>query len=391
MKKHICKTSLIIFAGVVFLNFTACAKSKAKTPEAADKTQTQAAQPAVNPEIEKLNRVLLSMTDRCKAAIPNGDPEEFLADLHKVLEVQKNFRKDDLSLYYLIDKKHSVSADYVPKDLQPVKGNDLWNVSRNDLSLRPEAYAALEDLSRAALNDGIKLMVSSTYRSYQYQEGLFNRYVKQDGLELAERYSARPGTSQHQLGVAIDFGSITDDWGDTKMGKWVYEHASEFGWSLSFPKGYEDVTGYMWECWHFRYHRTDLRAAPQHRLEDGRLEGQQSGTVGIGALRVNEKRHVAEQRFAHLALGIRRTAAVAAVDPHRIADRGHQTDERPALHLYLGGEARSEKRGVNEDVEVAHMVGDDQSAPPRRHCGRNGRDLQVHDLPAPRRPDPREP
>ena len=253
MKKHICKTSLIIFAGVVFLNFTACAKSKAKSPEAADKTQTQAAQPAVNPEIEKLNRVLLSMTDRCKAAIPNGDPEEFLADLHKVLEVQKNFRKDDLSLYYLIDKKHSVSADYVPKDLQPVKGNDLWNVSRNDLSLRPEAYAALEDLSRAALNDGIKLMVSSTYRSYQYQEGLFNRYVKQDGLELAERYSARPGTSQHQLGVAIDFGSITDDWGDTKMGKWVYEHASEFGWSLSFPKGYEDVTGYMWECWHFRY------------------------------------------------------------------------------------------------------------------------------------------
>ena len=242
--------SILLLSVLLLVNFTACAKPKQKA--AAQETQNKT-QPAINPEIEKLNRVLLSMTDRCKAAIPNGDPEEFLADLHRVLEVEKNFRTDDLSLYFLIDKKHSVGSDYVPRDLIPVKGNELWNVSRNDLSLRPEAYAALEDLSRAALNDGIKLLVSSTYRSYQYQEGLFNRYVKQDGLELAERYSARPGTSQHQLGVAIDFGSITDDWGDTKMGKWVYDHAADFGWSLSFPQGYEDVTGYMWECWHFRY------------------------------------------------------------------------------------------------------------------------------------------
>ena len=253
MHKQI-KKSLLLFSVLLIVSFTACTKSdsKSKQKESASAAQGNL-QPELNPEIEKLNRVLLSMSDRCKTAIPNGDPEEFLADLHRVLEVEKNFRTDDLSLYYLIDKKHAVGSDYVPRDLIPVKGNELWNVSRNDLSLRPEAYAALEDLSRAALNDGIKLLVSSTYRSYQYQEGLFNRYVKQDGLELAERYSARPGTSQHQLGVAVDFGSITDDWGDTKMGKWVYDHAADFGWSLSFPQGYEDVTGYMWECWHFRY------------------------------------------------------------------------------------------------------------------------------------------
>ena len=253
MHKQI-KKSLLLFSVLLLVNFTACTKSdsKSKQKESASAAQGNL-QPELNPEIEKLNRVLLSMSDRCKASIPNGDPEEFLADLHRVLEVEKNFRTDDLSLYYLIDKKHAVGSNYVPRDLIPVKGNELWNVSRNDLSLRPEAYAALEDLSRAALNDGIKLLVSSTYRSYQYQEGLFNRYVKQDGLELAERYSARPGTSQHQLGVAVDFGSITDDWGDTKMGKWVYDHAADFGWSLSFPQGYEDVTGYMWECWHFRY------------------------------------------------------------------------------------------------------------------------------------------
>lgn len=253
MHKQI-KKSLLLFSVLLIVSFTACTKSDSKSKQKVTATEAQSnLQAELNPEIEKLNRVLLSMSDRCKTAIPNGDPEEFLADLHRVLEVEKNFRADDLSLYYLIDKKHAVGSDYVPRDLVPVKGNELWNVSRNDLSLRPEAYAALEDLSRAALNDGIKLLVSSTYRSYQYQEGLFNRYVKQDGLELAERYSARPGTSQHQLGVAVDFGSITDDWGDTKMGKWVYDHAADFGWSLSFPQGYEDVTGYMWECWHFRY------------------------------------------------------------------------------------------------------------------------------------------
>ena len=244
----------IIFALLGACLLCACneklALAQTKTVAEAKSLET----PKENPEVEKLRRVFAKMSDRAKEAIPNGNPEEFLADLHNVLaEEAKAHRNDDLDLLYLIDKKHSVGSDYVPKDLKPVKNTDLWNVSRNDLSLRPESYAALEELSRAALADGIKLMVSSTYRSYTYQDGLFKRYVKQDGLELAERYSARPGTSQHQLGCAVDFGSITDDWGDTAMGKWVYAHAAEHGWSLSFPRGYEDITGYMWECWHFRY------------------------------------------------------------------------------------------------------------------------------------------
>jgi len=249
---------LILLLSCAFL-LSGCSKKNisAQTAEShsdsSSKSVSGEESPKLNPEIEKLGRVLSSMTDRCKEAIPNGNPEEFLADLHKVLEWDDANHGSDLSLYYLIDKKHNVGKDYVPQGLIPVKNNDLWNVSRNDLSLRPESYAALENLSRAALKDGIKLLVSSTYRSYNYQTGLFNRYVAQDGLEEAERYSARPGTSQHQLGVAVDFGSISDDWGDTQMGKWVYNNAADYGWSLSFPRGYEDVTGYMWECWHFRY------------------------------------------------------------------------------------------------------------------------------------------
>ena len=242
----------LLFALFCLCAFCSCQK-KVALAETNVAAQSKAAENQ-NPQIEKLRRVFAKMSERGRAAIPNGNPEEFLADLHKVLDEEKSLhRDDDVDLLYLIDKKHNIGSDYVPKDLKTVKSSSLWNVSRNDLSLRPESYAALEELSEAALKDGIKLLVSSTYRSYKYQDGLFRRYVAQDGEALAERYSARPGTSQHQLGTAVDFGSITDDWGETKMGKWVYDHAAEYGWSLSFPQGYEDVTGYMWECWHFRY------------------------------------------------------------------------------------------------------------------------------------------
>lgn len=204
-------------------------------------------------EIEKIDKTLAAMSERAKSVIKIDDKQAFLDDLHVLLEEEKTFRKDDKSLFFLIDKKHTVSSDYVPKDLVSLKSNDLFDLNKSGMSIRPEVYDALVILSKAALKDGIKLLVSSTYRSYQYQENLFNYWVKVDGLEEAERESARPGTSQHQLGVAIDFGSITDAFAETKMGKWMYEHAAEYGWSLSFPKNYEDVTGYRWESWHFRY------------------------------------------------------------------------------------------------------------------------------------------
>ena len=242
--------SFIIFAALVLINFTACAKSKNAVTEKPAETKVQQ---VINPEIEKLNRVLLSMSPRCKEAIPNGDPEEFLADLKAVLATRANFSSDDLSPFYLIDKTHKVSADYEPKGLIHLEKNNLFAINKNNLSLRPEAFEALKVLAAAAKADGVTLTVSSTYRSYEYQKNLFDYWVRVDGLEEAERESARPGTSQHQLGMALDFAPVDDAFDQTSGGKWVYANAAKYGWSLSFPKGYEDVTGYRWECWHFRY------------------------------------------------------------------------------------------------------------------------------------------
>jgi D-alanyl-D-alanine carboxypeptidase len=77
--------------------------------------------------------------------------------------------------------------------------------------------------------------------------------VKELGRPQAEMLSAMPGHSQHQLGEAIDFGSITDAFAQTKASRWLSANARRFGFSLSFPKGMTDVTGYGWESWHYRY------------------------------------------------------------------------------------------------------------------------------------------
>lgn len=222
------------------------------------KAYAQSSKPVVkipSAEEEKFSRVFQKMSARAKEAIcvTEENKTEFIKDLYAILEEEKTFRADDKSLFFLIDKKHTASSSYVPKDLVSLKKNSLFDLNKAGMKIRAEAYSALNEMAQAALNDGIRLLVSSAYRSYSYQENLFNYWVSVDGLEEAERESSRPGTSQHQLGTAVDFGSISDDFDKTQMGQWIYKNAADYGWSLSFPKGYEDVTGYRWECWHFRY------------------------------------------------------------------------------------------------------------------------------------------
>jgi D-alanyl-D-alanine carboxypeptidase len=108
-------------------------------------------------------------------------------------------------------------------------------------------------MSTRARLDGVVLDLSSGYRSYDYQDALFKRHVRELGLEQATRESAEPGKSQHQLGTTIDFGSITPAFARTDAGRWLSENAWRYGFSLSYPRGFEEITGYMYESWHFRY------------------------------------------------------------------------------------------------------------------------------------------
>ncbi len=168
------------------------------------------------------------------------------------LELMKKLLSDDPMLTVLVDKAHALPAEYAPEDLVALKTYPL-DLSRPEHRLRSIVMPDLLAMVTAAGREELRLLISSCYRSYDYQKRLFDWHVKELGEEQAERESARPGTSQHQLGTTIDFGSITQDFAFTGAGMWIKEHAAEFGFSLSYPKGKEAQTGYMWEPWHYRY------------------------------------------------------------------------------------------------------------------------------------------
>ena len=173
-----------------------------------------------------------------------GNPA-FILELFTILQT-------DSFLWILADKEHSLPEDYNPEDLVELK-NGSYRVGRAGLWLRRAAAESLEEMAAAAGSEGITLLASSAYRSYSYQVQLYERYVREMGRYEADRISARPGHSQHQLGLVIDFGSIEDSFAKTAEGRWLAANASRFGWSLSYPDGYEGVTGYRWESWHYRY------------------------------------------------------------------------------------------------------------------------------------------
>lgn len=123
-----------------------------------------------------------------------------------------------------------------------------------------EARAAFDQMAADAKALGFDLVAFSGFRSYEYQTTLYNNYVNRDGKEEADRYSARPGHSEHQTGLAFDIGEqsqqhlwLTAEFGETPAGKWLADNAHNYGFILRYPEGKEDVTGFMYESWHFRY------------------------------------------------------------------------------------------------------------------------------------------
>jgi zinc D-Ala-D-Ala carboxypeptidase len=172
-------------------------------------------------------------------------PDAFLVLLASVLA-------QPADLLVLVDKTHALAADAAPPDLVPLSQTSLKG-TRNDLSVRRAILPALEAMAAAAAAAGAPLTIGSSYRSYDYQAQVYANEVKLYGKEQADRESAHPGLSQHQLGTAVDFSPIADSFGSTLQSAWLSAHAEEYGFSLSFPEGMEQVTGYRHESWHWRY------------------------------------------------------------------------------------------------------------------------------------------
>lgn len=122
----------------------------------------------------------------------------------------------------------------------------------------PTVMEAWNAMVAAAKEDGITLRIISGYRSYQTQQTLYNNYVARNGQAEADTYSARPGHSEHQTGLAFDINEISYAFGESAAGKWVAEHAPSYGFIIRYPKEKQEITGYVYEPWHLRYLGTEL-------------------------------------------------------------------------------------------------------------------------------------
>ncbi|MDE5539334.1 MAG: M15 family metallopeptidase [Bacilli bacterium] len=119
--------------------------------------------------------------------------------------------------------------------------------------LTSDTIKAFNIMKEAAKEEGLNIYISSGFRSYSTQKKLYNNYVARDGVAEADTYSARPGHSEHQSGLAFDVNTINNSFANTPEGKWLTKNAYKYGFILRYPKGKTNETGYIYEPWHFRY------------------------------------------------------------------------------------------------------------------------------------------
>lgn len=164
--------------------------------------------------------------------------KEFYSDIKTVEEPD--------SLTVLVNKFNKLPDDYVP--------DDLVNVGEYSYQMRKVAAEELEKLMAYGKTENVSLIPFSTYRSYDYQNDLYNKYLTVDEEDTVNTYSAKPGHSEHQTGLAVDIrsSSLTDNVTDSDY-EWLLNNSYKYGFIVRYPKGKSEITGYMEEPWHLRY------------------------------------------------------------------------------------------------------------------------------------------
>ncbi|WP_366249239.1 M15 family metallopeptidase [Terribacillus aidingensis] len=168
------------------------------------------------------------------------------------------------SIEVVVNKTRKFPDGWEPKDLVEPDVPFYFSEHLEKRKMRKEAAEALEELFDASQKDGMELVAASGYRSEARQKEIYENNVATQGQEETDKVSSRPGRSEHQTGLAIDLTSaemalaLEETFIDTDEGKWLAEHAHEYGYIIRYPEGKSDITGYSYEPWHIRYVGKDL-------------------------------------------------------------------------------------------------------------------------------------
>ncbi|MYL32394.1 D-alanyl-D-alanine carboxypeptidase family protein [Pontibacillus yanchengensis] len=171
----------------------------------------------------------------------------------------KDVVDDHTSVEAVINKQRQLPSGYKPSDLTVPEVPFYFEQFLPKKQMREEAASHLENLFSAASKQGLDLVAASGYRSYERQKQIYQSNVEAYGEERANQFSAQPGHSEHQTGLAMDVTvaqvsfKLVQEFGNTDEGDWLANHAHNYGFIIRYPKGKEDITGYNYEPWHLRY------------------------------------------------------------------------------------------------------------------------------------------
>lgn len=200
--------------------------------DASDKSEIWESSDASVADVDGLGNITAVSEGDCTVRVTSAQNPDVFAEVEVTVTAAPELTYFQGIL--VVNKTYALPADYSP-------------------GVQPEAQAAFDEMQSAAAEEGLNLYISSGFRSYDYQAGLYSRYVERSGQAEADRYSARAGHSEHQTGLAFDLNTITDDFKDTAEGKWVARNCHKYGFIIRYPADKESVTGYMYEPWHIRY------------------------------------------------------------------------------------------------------------------------------------------
>ncbi len=170
------------------------------------------------------------------------------------------------SLWLVVNRDRPISLDYVPENIRLVDVTSRTDKGDDERSMRDDAATALESLFAAAEAENIFLLLGSGYRDADLQATYYNSYVAAEGQAEADKYSAKPGTSEHQTGLVADVSPedrncyLSTCFADTPEGIWVRDNAHNYGFVIRYPEGKESITGYQFEPWHLRFVGDELAA-----------------------------------------------------------------------------------------------------------------------------------